>query len=217
MKTTNLLVISDEAIARVGLGHLLASEAGFEVTGEAGGRDAIEQASKLGPDVVIVFAELTKPSCAQLVASLRAAVPGAGIVVLGRETHHAYVGLLLAAGALGYVLLHATPRELFTAIRAASHGRRYVDPELSDALFELLARQAESGTKALSRREDEVLRMFAFGYTLKEIASSLNVSRKSIETYRARSREKLGLRTRSDIVRYALQTGMFNAEFQLAS
>jgi len=59
MKTTNLLVISDEAIARVGLGHLLASEAGFEVTGEAGGRDAIEQASKLGPDVVIVFAELT--------------------------------------------------------------------------------------------------------------------------------------------------------------
>jgi DNA-binding NarL/FixJ family response regulator len=217
MKTTNLLVISDEAIARVGLGHLLASEAGFEVTGEAGGRDAIEQASKLGPDVVIVFAELTKPSCAQLVASLRAAVPGAGIVVLGRETHHAYVGLLLAAGALGYVLLHATPRELFTAIRAASHGRRYVDPELSDALFELLARQAESGTKALSRREDEVLRMFAFGYTLKEIASSLNVSRKSIETYRARSREKLGLRTRSDIVRYALQTGMFNAEFQQAS
>jgi two-component system response regulator NreC len=217
MKLTTLLVISDELIARLGLKHLLASEAGFEVKGEAGTKDAIQQASALRPDVVIVFAEVTRPSCAQLIASLRNVVPGSGIVVLGRETHHAYVGLLLAAGAVGYILLRATPGELFSAIRAAAHGQRYVDPELSEALFQLLARQADSGTKALSRREKEVLRMLAYGYTLKEIAASLDISRKSIETYRARSREKLGLRTRADIVRYALQTGMFNDEFEKAS
>jgi two-component system, NarL family, response regulator NreC len=212
MKVTTLLVISDEAIPRLGLRHLLASEAEFEVKGEAGSENAIEQASKLTPDVVIVFAEATRPSCAQLIGSVRRAVPCAGIVILGRETHHAYVGLLLAAGGLGYVLLHAKPQELFNAIRAASQGRRYVDPELSDTLFQVLAREAESGTKVLSRREQEVLRMLAYGHTLKEIASRLNVSRKSIETYRVRSREKLGLQTRADIVRYALETGMFNVQ-----
>jgi DNA-binding NarL/FixJ family response regulator len=127
------------------------------------------------------------------------------------------VGLLLAAGAVGYILLRATPPELFNAIRAASRGRRYVDPELSEALFQLFARQADSGTKILSRREQEVVRMLAYGYTPKEIASSLNISRKSIETYRARSREKLGVRTRADIVRYALQTGLFDDEIERAS
>jgi DNA-binding CsgD family transcriptional regulator len=81
----------------------------------------------------------------------------------------------------------------------------------------LLARQAESGTKVLSRREEEVLKMVAYGYTPKEIASSLNISRKSIETYRARSLEKLGLRTRSDVVRYALQMGMFKVDIKQAS
>jgi two-component system response regulator NreC len=217
MRLITLLVISDEVIARVGLKHLLTAEGEFEVIGESGSKDAIEQASKMKPDLIIVFAEVTKPSCAQLIAALRVTVPSTGIVVLGREAHHAYVGLLLAAGALGYILLRANPQELFAAIRAASHGRRYVDPELNEALFQILARQAESGTKMLSRREQEVLRMLAYGYTLKEIASSLNISRKSIETYRARSREKLGLRTRSDIVRYALQTGMFNVDFEQAS
>ena len=217
MKLITLLVISDEVIARVGLRHLLTAEGEFEVIGESGSKDAIEHASKMKPDLVIVFAEVTKPSCAQLIAALRVTVPGSGIVVLGREAHHAYVGLLLAAGALGYILLRANPQELFAAIRAASHGRRYVDPELNEALFQILARQAESGTKVLSRREQEVLRMLAYGYTLKEIASSLNISRKSIETYRARSREKLVMRTRSDIVRYALQTGMFNVDFERAS
>jgi DNA-binding NarL/FixJ family response regulator len=217
MKVTTVLVISDEAIARVGLRYLLASEPGFEVKGEVGSKDAILQASKLKPDVVILFAEVTRPSCSEVIGSLRNVVPGTGIVVLGRETHHAYVGLLLAAGAVGYILLRAPLQDLFNSIRAASRGRRYVDPELSETLFQVFARQADSGTKVLSRREQEVLKMLAYGYTCKEIASSLNISRKSAETYRARSREKLGLRTRADIVRYALQTGLFNDEIERAS
>jgi DNA-binding NarL/FixJ family response regulator len=217
MEATPLVIIGDEIIVREGLKCLLASEPEFKVVGVAGSKDAIECASKLRPAIVILFAEVTKPGCAQLIASLRGAATGPGIVVLGREAHHAYVGLLLAAGALGYILLRARPQELFTAIRTVSHGRRYVDPELSDALFQILARQAESGSKVLSRREQEVLGMLAYGYTLKEIASSLNISRKSIETYRERTREKLGLRTRSDIVRYALQTGMFNTELKQVS
>ena len=210
MKVITVLVVSDEVIPRLGLKHLLASESGFEVNGETDSKNAIEQASKLSPDVVTIFAESTRPSFAQLIASLRRAAPHAGIVILGRETQHSYVGLLLAAGALGYVLSRATPRELYSAIRAVARGRRYIDPDLSEELFELLVKQAESGTKVLSQREEQVLKMLAYGYTLKEIATRLNISRKSIETYRARSREKLGLKTRADIVRYALQTGMLD-------
>jgi len=218
MKVIRLLVVSDEAISRSGLKHLLASEAGFEVRGEGGYKEAKLQASKLRPDVVIVTAEAGRqPGCVPLISSVRKATPGAGIVILGRETHHAYLGLLLAAGALGYVLLQASPRELFNAIRAVSRGHRFIDHKIGDELYELFARQSESGTKLLSLREQQVLEMLAFGHTLVEIASFLNISRKSIETYRARIREKLGLRTRAEIVRYALETGILNRQYRQAS
>lgn len=217
MKVITLLVLSDEAIPRLGLTHLLASEAGFQVSGEGGNKEAIQLASKLTPDVVIVLAEGARPGCAELISSIRKAAPRSGIVILGRETHHAYLGLLLAAGVLGYVLLQTSPRELFNAIRTVSRGRRFIDRKLGDELFELLARQAESGTKLLSQREQQVLKMLAYGHTLTEIAGRLKISRKSIETYRARIREKLGLHTRAEIVRYALETGILNGQAQQVS
>jgi len=217
MKVITVVVISDEAIPRLGIRHLLTSESGFEVRGEAGSKEAIQEVRKLKPDVLVVLADAALPSCARLVGSICKAAPRTGIVVLGRETHHAYLGLLLASGALGYILLRATPRDLFSAIRTAARGHRFVDPNLSAELFELLARQAAHGTKLLSRREQQVLRMLSYGHTLKEIAARLSISRKSIETYRARIREKLGLHTRADIVRYALETGVLNVEHELAS
>jgi DNA-binding NarL/FixJ family response regulator len=125
--------------------------------------------------------------------------------------------LLLASGALGYLLLQGSTRQLFNAVRAVSRGRRFIDHKIGNELFELFARQAESGTKPLSQREQQVLEMLAFGHTIVEIASYLNLSRKSIETYRARIREKLGLRTRAEIVRYALETGILNRQERQAS
>jgi two-component system response regulator NreC len=217
MKVINLLVISDEPISRLGLKHLLASEAGFEVKGDGGSKDAVQLASKLKPDVIIVLAEGARPGGVQLISLIRKEAPRSGIAILGRETHHAYLGLLLSAGVLGYVLLTASPRELFSAVRAASRGRRFIDRTLSDELFELLARQAESGTKVLSPREEQVLKLLAYGHTLVEIASRLKISRKSIETYKARIRDKLGLHTRAEIVQYALETGILNGQTRQAS
>jgi two-component system, NarL family, response regulator NreC len=214
MKVISLLVIGDEAIMRLGIQHLLMSDPSFEVKGEATSRDAVEQAGRLKPEVLIVFAEGARPSCVRLIESVRKELPRAGIVVLGREPHQSHLGQLLAAGALGYVLLSASPREIRDAIRDAARGRRFVDHRLGDAMFEVLTRQAESGTKLLSQREEQVLRMLAYGHTLIEIATQLQIGRKSIETYRARIREKLGLHTRADIVRYALETGVLNAESQ---
>jgi two-component system response regulator NreC len=217
-KVITLLVVSNEAISRSGVKHLLTSEEGFQVMGEGMYKEATLLASKLKPDVVIVLAEAGgRPACVQLISSVRKAAPRAEIVILGRETHHAYVGLLLAAGALGYVLLQARPRELFNAVRAVSRGRRFIAHKIGDELYETFSRQAGSGTKLLSQREQQVLEMLAFGHTLIEIACFLNISRKSIETYRARIREKLGLRTRAEVVRYALQAGILNGEDQQAS
>ena len=218
IKTIKVLVVGDEAISRSGLKHLLASEAGLEVRGEGGYKEATLLADKIKPDAVVVLAEGgRRPGCVSLIGSVRKVTPHAGILILGRETHHAYLGPLLAAGALGYVLLQATPRELLNAVRAVSRGRRFIDHKIGDELFELFARQAESGNKLLSPREQQVLEMLAFGHTLVEIASHLNLSRKSIETYRGRIREKLGLRTRAEIVRYALQIGILNGENRQAS
>jgi two-component system, NarL family, response regulator NreC len=204
-------------MTRFCLRHFLASEAGFEVRGEVHGKEAASQAGKLLPDVTVVLDEGTRTGCAQLVASIREAAADTRIVVLGRETNHVYLGLLLASGALGYVLLQSSLREMVDAIRIVSKGRRFMDHKLRDELFDILARGAEHGTKLLSRRERQVLTMIAYGHTLAEMASLLNISRASIETYRARIREKLGLLTRADIVRYALETGMLHRETRQAS
>lgn len=216
MSPISLLVVGNEMIPRLSVDRLLSSVAGFEVKGGVDSQHAVECASELMPDVVIVLAAAIKPTCAQLVVSLGKALPGVKIVILGRETHHSYVGLLLASGALGYVLAGAQPEELFGAIRDASCGRKHIDRDLSESFFELLSQEARCGTKALSQREQEVIRMLAYGFTLKEISSQLHISTKSIETYRARSQEKLGLRTRADIVRYALQTGMMDVDLDTA-
>jgi len=206
-----LLVIGDESIPRLSLQSLLAEEARFEIKGVAGSEDAVQQATVLKPDVIIVFAEATRPSCARLVEFIRKAVPDTKVIVLGREIDDVGLGLLLGAGALGYVFLRSTPQKLFDAICAASGGRRFIDPSLSDELFEFLVLRESGGTKQLSRREEQVLRMFAHGHTTKEIASHLNISPKSIATYRYRTEDKLGLHTRADYVRYALHTGMMTS------
>lgn len=217
MKSITLLVVSDETISRLSLKHLLSTEAGLEVMGDTDSKEAASQASKLRAEVVVVHAGGTRSGCAQLIVSIRKAAPRAGLVIVGRETHHVYLGLLLAAGALGYVLLQSPPRDLFRAIREASRGRRFIDRNLSTELLDLLAQQAAPGTKLLSQREEQVLKMLAYGHTVTEIARQLTLSRQSIETYRERIREKLGLRTRSDIVRYALETGVFTREAHQAS
>ncbi len=202
-----VLIVSNEPIPRVGLRHLLASEPGFKVLGEADEKDAVERASELKPDVVLFHVPEVRPSFAEAISNMRRARK-IGVVVLCREIEHSYLGRILAAGVAAVVLLRGIPRYLFSGLRAAARGRRFVDPNLSDQILDALAAETFNATKPLSRRELQVLRMFAQGYTLKEIASQLGVSPKSVETYQARFREKLNLRTRADLVSYALETGI---------
>jgi two-component system response regulator NreC len=204
---TTVLIISNEPIPRVGLRHLLASEPGFKVLGETEEKDAVQRASELKPDVILFHVPEVRPSFAEAISNMQRARK-IGIVVLCREIEHSHLGRILAAGVAAVVLLRGTPQYLFGGLRAAARGRRFVDPNLSDQILDALAAETFNATKPLSRRELQVLRMFAQGYTLKEIASELGVSPKSVETYQARLREKLNLRTRADLVSYALETGI---------
>jgi two-component system, NarL family, response regulator NreC len=215
MKMIAILVVSDELIARTGLRHLLASVPGFKVVGEAATDDAEQHMKNLNPDVIVLHA--ADRDSTELVRLVRRAADQAAIVLIGREIRAGHLGLLLAAGALGYVQVQTGAQELFGAIRAASRRQRFIDPSLSDELFELFIRHGAAGARQLSPREQQVLRMLAFGHTLKEIANQLKVSQKSIETYRSRIREKLDLRTRADIVRYALDAGILAVPNKKAS
>lgn len=208
MKLISLLVASDEAIPRSALVHLLGTEPQFRVIGQPDLAQAANQSQLLRADVCLLHAPGHHPGFCKVIRAVRAAAPGAAIIVLGRETNLTVIGLMLAAGASGYVLLRESPHNLFLAIRAVSHGRRYIDPSLGDTLFESLIQQAASGTKVLSTREEQVFRMFALGHSTKEIATKLKVSRKSVETYLARTREKLNLHSRAEIVRYAVEEGI---------
>jgi two-component system, NarL family, response regulator NreC len=210
MTIITLFVIADEAIPRTALRHLLASEPGFKVLGEADTNTPLQRVSKLKPGVILFHEPGCRANLVQLITSVHKAVPGSAAVIIGRETHHAHLAGLFGAGALGYVLLRAGPKDLFAAVRAAAHGRRFVDPSLSDELLDALMQRAATGTKLLSQREQQVLRMMAHGHSIKDIAGQLGLSRKSVETYVARLRQKLNLRTRADMVRFALDTGIMS-------
>jgi DNA-binding NarL/FixJ family response regulator len=134
-----------------------------------------------------------------------------GVVVVAANENLAYVRSLLAAGVMGYVLRKAESEELILAIRNACSGRRYIDPRLSDGVAEVLLRGAKSPTalrsRRLSQRETQVLRAVARGFTSSEIGRQLRVSSKTVETYRGRLYQKLGLRSRADLVHYAMAAG----------
>lgn len=204
-----LLVISDEPIARTAL-KLWLESAEMNVVGAVGTKEAAK-VCKFNAEVVVLHTASPLQKIAGLVLAMRTSSPQTSIVVLSRETRPSEVAVILSAGANAYVLISSTPTDLLNAIRSAWRGKRYLDARISDELIEGLMENAGSGASKvanLSRRERQVLRLRALGYTVKEIASNLSLSPKSVETYQARIREKLRLKTRSDMVRYALNAGL---------
>lgn len=206
-----ILIASDHPLTRTGLRQML--KPAFEIVAEADAPGPVEDlCQRFCPDVVVF--EITVPGQLGLRTAaglVKAVLPARTVVVAGNENLH-YVRTLLAVGLAGYVLRKATHEELFQAIRNAGSGLRYIDPRLSDGLAEVLLqgkkRDAEAAQGKLSPREAEVLRAVACGFTSSEIGRQLNLSAKTVETYRGRIYEKLGMRTRADLVQYAVATGM---------
>jgi DNA-binding NarL/FixJ family response regulator len=210
MKVAGLLVVSDESIPRVALRHWLSSVPGLEVLGDTTAKKAQHLALESGAQVIVFHVPHITNHVLVTIVAIRKRLPEAGIVVLSRETNPLLVKSTFSAGATAYLLLSSAPTDLISGIRAALNGRRLLDPGLSEGLLDALLGKRASATTPLSEREQQVLLLRALGHSAKEIGAALTISPKSVETYYTRIREKLNLRTRAEMVRYALENGILS-------
>lgn len=214
--TYRILIADDHAVLRSGLRLLLGSSGEFEVVGEASsGLETLTLAEQLQPDLILL--DLSMPALGGLDAlpTLRKIAPNSRILILTMHDDPQYLRQALKQGANGYILKKAADSDLFSAIRAVLRGEMYVHSSMTRALLEEMLPKAQMGEDqnlwaSLSEREREVLKRVALGYTNAEIAEQLNLSPKTVETYRARGMEKLGLRTRAALVKFALQEGIID-------
>jgi DNA-binding NarL/FixJ family response regulator len=208
-----VLIADDHAVLREGVALLIEREADMCVVGQAsGGREALKLARQLKPDVAVIDLSMPDMNGVQASEQLLASCPETRVIALTRHADAAYLHRVLGIGASGYVLKRTAAEDLVRAIRTVARGSTFIDAELRDKFHDdLLGRrkQATSGG-ALTGRETDVLRLVAWGYSNMEIARRLDISVKTAEFYRACAVEKLSLRGRSEIVRYALQQGWIN-------
>jgi two-component system response regulator NreC len=214
-----VIIVDDHAILRAGLRMLVNAQADMEVVSEApDGEKAIQQVREAKPDVTLL--DLTMPRVGGMKALQEIArnCRETRVLVLTMHDDPAYLRSALAAGASGYLLKRAVDSELIAAIRAVHRGGIFVDPRLASILVQdVLAKKrtradAREPINILSDRELQVLRLVARGYSSAQIAKQIAVGVKTVETYRSRFAEKLGLRTRSDVIRFAVQMGLLTPE-----
>ena len=215
MKKLRILLADDHKMLREGLRVLLDSQPGLQVAGEAAsGKEVLEKAGELKPDVVVMDLSMPGLNGLQATELLRARHPDIKVVVLTAHEDESYLTQLCKAGAAGYVLKRSAGEQLVQAIRMAAQGQVYLEPALAGkALARLMTGPSagpETAPAQLSEREKEVLSLIAWGYSNKEAADKLKVSVKTVETYRVRIAEKLGLRSRTQLVKYALRQGWLN-------
>ena len=218
MGKTRILLVDDHTVLRAGLKLLLDGQPDMLVAGEAGdGQTALTLAATLHPDVILL--DLTMPGLGGLDAlpALRKLAPDARILILTMHDDEGYLRQALKMGAVGYVLKKAAESELLSAIRAVVGGEVYVQPTMARCLLDDLIPQSATLQSdqvdvwdLLTEREQEVLRLVALGHTSAEIADLLSLSPKTVDTYRARGMEKLGLRSRAALVQFAIAHGLLS-------
>jgi two-component system, NarL family, response regulator NreC len=214
-----LMIADDHAILRSGLRLLVNAEADMEVVAEApDGEGAVQAAQETRPDVALMDLTMPRTGGMRALQEIVRDCPRTRVLVLTMHDDPAYLRSVLSAGASGYVLKRSVDAELLTAIRAVHRGGTFVDPSLAGVLVQDVL--AKTGAKArpkrpvniLSERELQVLGLVARGYSSQQIAKQILVGVKTVETYRSRLAQKLGLRTRSDVVRFAVQMGLLTPE-----
>jgi len=218
MKKLRVLLADDHKIVRDGLRLLIDAQRDMRVIGEAGnGKDALQQAQDLKPDVVVMDLSMPKLNGLQATERLKAELPTVKVVALTVHEDPSYLLQLCKAGAVGYVLKRSAGDDLIRALRAVARGGLHFDPTLANKA--LAGRTGDSPGKAglhpgeLSEREREVLILLAWGYSNKEVAGKLSLSTKTVETYRVRISEKLGFRSRTQMVQHALRQGWLNEAY----
>lgn len=214
MAKIRLLLVDDHEVVRSGLRMLLDDQPDLTIEGEAGtGAQALALAAELKPDVAVMDITLPDMSGIDVTRRIKAAVPQVAVVALTIHEDEQYFFEMLQAGASGYVPKRAAPDDLLTAIRAAYRGETYIYPSLAKLLVrDFLARGGETGTNetinGLTPREQEVLALLAEGRTNDEIADLLSISAHTVARHRENLMGKLGLHSRSELVKYAIRKGL---------
>jgi two-component system response regulator NreC len=212
-----VLIVDDHGIVRAGIRSLLEDYADIEVVGEAGsGWKAIELATHLQPDVVLMDIAMGDLSGLEATQEIRERAPDVNVLALTMHDREEYFFAMLKAGALGYVLKESEPDQLLAAIRAVHRGEAFLSPAVTKAVLEdyLTQRtdQAQPRSDNLTLREQEVLRLAAEGKTTREIADMLHLSAKTIEKHRSSMMRKLGLQSLPDLIKYAIRKGLIEVD-----
>jgi two-component system response regulator NreC len=200
-----VLIADDHSVLRAGLRMLLGVQSDIDVVGEAAdGGDVSRKARELRPDVVLMDLSMPGPPSGDVIREVLRVCPGTRVLILTMHDDAAYLRSALAAGAAGYLVKKAADTELLSAIRAVHAGRTFVDLTQST--------EQVPPPKSLSRREREVLRLLAQGNSNQQIADTIRLSVKTVETYRTRLSEKLGLKGRAELYRFAEASGLLNPD-----
>jgi two-component system response regulator NreC len=216
VRRIRVFLADDHAILRSGLRLLIDAQPDMQVVGEAGSADeAVREAASLAPDVVTLDLSMPGGPGLRAIERLRSAAPAARVLVLTMHDDPAYVRSALAAGAAGYLVKSAADTALIGGIRAVHRGHLFVDVPRSPALDALIgsarvAEDASSPLASLSAREREVMALVAQGHTNQAVADRLGLSVKTVESYRARLMQKLGLESRADLTRLAADLGLLD-------
>jgi DNA-binding NarL/FixJ family response regulator len=210
---TRIVLADDHPIVLAGLRNLITTQDDFELVGDAcNGMAALRLVRETRPDIAVVDVSMPELNGILLARRLGEEMPGIRVMVLTLHEDRAYLKQALEAGVRGYVLKRSAAENLVHAIRAIVAGGLYVDPAIANRVFDPLPQRGARSTGPidfpdLTERETEVLKLVALGFTSKEISRKLDVGVKSVETYKARGSEKLGLKSRAELVRYAAGQG----------
>jgi DNA-binding NarL/FixJ family response regulator len=209
-----ILIADDHGVVAEGLKHLVEAQSDMEVVAcVADGREAVQLARDAQPDVVLMDLSMPELNGADATRAILSRDPACRVIVLSMYSQREYVRRALKAGAAGYVVKRSAAKEVVEAIRTVHAGQRYLSPRVADVVLEDYTDDKQDDPLArLSGREREVLQLLAEGRTGAEIAQRLSLSQKTVETYRARLVEKLGIRDVAGLVRFAIQKGLVSLD-----
>ena len=209
----SILLVDDHPVLRSGLRALLESEEDMQVIEESGtGADAIQKAFAVEPDVIVLDLGLPDMSGLEVIRTIRQQNSKSRIIVLSMHSRREFVFSAIEAGCDGYVPKSSTHKSLIQAIRVVLTGERYLDPTPATVLMEKYTEKESEQEQfaSLSQREQEVVQLAAMGFTSREIGEKKFISSKTVDTYRQRAMEKLGLKHRSELIRFAVRAGILN-------
>ena len=220
MNKIRVLLADDHAILRTGLMHLLGEKDGIEVVGEAeNGREAVQKAQELRPDIVLMDISMPVMNGMDATREIKKRNRDIKVLVLTVHDNEEYISQAFQAGAVGYVLKKAADSDLVNAIEVAAGGDYVLHPSVTRIMVENYiekmgsAKEAAHSHNTLTDREREILKLVAEGFTNREIAQSLYISVKTVDTHKANIMEKLKMHKRNELVRYAIEKGIMQVDF----